>query len=321
MKKEKIFIIAIFNIIVLILIFFICDFFIYFTALQKYPKEYKPSFKYFTSKPFIKFESFKNFFNGTEDWKGRSPDGLEYKNKKPVIIFGCSYAYGYKLKKEQTFSYKLARILKQPVYNRSVSACGLQHMLKQVSSKEFYEEVPQPDKIIYIFIPDIYRRMFINGRLGICEDSFYLHYTEKNGILTEDSYKNPVKIFINSLYFSTWLKDKKIRYILDNQKNADEITDLALLYFLQTRTEIQKNYKSNPKFIIFFWQHPKQFDIYKKILKNKLLANGFYVIEKEDLTDEDLFASKCFIAPNDFHPNESVWNLLTPLIADKIKSL
>ena len=37
----------------------------------------------------------------------RKPEGLQYKGK-PILLYGCSFAYGEKLKRKDTFSSQLA---------------------------------------------------------------------------------------------------------------------------------------------------------------------------------------------------------------------
>lgn len=49
------------------------------------------------------------------------------KNKKPVVIFGCSFAYGEYLKDNQTFGYKLSKQTGRTVYNFAYSGWGPAH--------------------------------------------------------------------------------------------------------------------------------------------------------------------------------------------------
>lgn len=307
------------NFLVFLILFFVFDFFVYFSVLKTYPKDFKPKYSYIVYNPTIKFDSFKNFFENKEDWKGRLPDGLEYKNnKKPIVIFGCSYAYGFKLSEKQTVSYKLAHLLKKTVYNRAVTACSFQHMLLQLSSDDFYNEVPKPDKIVYILMEDHYRRMLIDGRFGVPEKNFYLHYSLKNGVLTKDSYNSPKKNFIKSLYIVNWAKEKHLKNYILKANHVDEVTDLALKYFIQSRGELVKRYKSSPEIIVFFWTHNNNMKTYKESLKHKLEANGFKTLDAEKLTNENLLDKKYCLSATDTHPNEAAWDLLVPLIAKNL---
>ena len=44
--------------------------------------------------------------------------------KRPIIVTGCSYAYGHGIKKDETFPYILSQITQSPVYN--YANCGAQ---------------------------------------------------------------------------------------------------------------------------------------------------------------------------------------------------
>ena len=52
-----------------------------------------------------------------------------------------------------------------------------------------------------------------------------------------------------------------------------------------------------------------------QILKTKLEKNGFITITSKDLTNEDLTSEKYSF---DNHPTEAAWDLLTPLLVEKL---
>ena len=54
----------------------------------------------------------------------RKPDNENFKNP-PILLFGCSFAYGEYLAQNQTFSYKLSKLLNSPVYNRAIPGFGV----------------------------------------------------------------------------------------------------------------------------------------------------------------------------------------------------
>ena len=55
-------------------------------------------------------------------------------NKKPIIIFGCSYAYGYGLKKEDSFPYLISYYSHHPVYNYASCGKEIWYSLKKFES-------------------------------------------------------------------------------------------------------------------------------------------------------------------------------------------
>ncbi len=140
MKKHlKPLFIILFNILLSCFLFFICDLIVY--------KHYAnidwggdKTFNYKTYFPEYMVD-LEGYFLGKDNTHGRKPDGLKYKNKDSIIIFGCSYALGQYLNYNQTFSYKLAEFLKRPVYNRAISAGSFQHMYMQTISDSLYKTV------------------------------------------------------------------------------------------------------------------------------------------------------------------------------------
>ncbi len=159
-KSVKIIKIIILNLCLVILFVFISDLIIYKTTVANRHSIYKISeFRYKINPWYLDLE---HYFTGTDDvYKGRKPDGLEFLNKTPITVFGCSFAHGQHLKYNQTFSYKLSHILKRPVYNRAIPGSSFQDMYEQVQNDYFYKDVPSPDIIFYFMIDDHYRRMLI----------------------------------------------------------------------------------------------------------------------------------------------------------------
>ena len=146
----------------------------------------------------------RDYFSGNEDntsgIKGRSPDGLEYKNSEPIVVFGCSYAFGDYLKANQTFSRKLSNKLKRTVYNRAIPGGGFQQMLQQSLSDNFYKTVPPSKTVIYILIEDYFRRM-LGETFYVHEKYFNLHYIYKNGHFVKYNYDNFLYRFIKKVTF------------------------------------------------------------------------------------------------------------------------
>ena len=261
------------------------------------------------------YEDMINFFNRSfflHNYTGRPPAGVEYKDKTPVILFGCSYAYGEKLKDSQTFGSKLSGIIKRPVINRAMPGTGLQHMYMQVKSDWFYETVPYSDTFIYVFFDDHYRRMKVNYFNVLYYDEYPV-FKVKNGKLVLVSQNNKVLNFIRGLYISKYLNHVLTYRYINNPKNAQALTDEVLLYFTETRKELQKHYGNNIKFYVILYSVVP----YSDILRKKLEENGFITISTLELTDKNLYSPE-FVIPNDGHPAETVWDLLTPLIVDKL---
>lgn len=260
------------------------------------------------------------YFPAPQNKWGREPEGLNSK-KPPVVIFGCSYAYGFELDKEQTVSYKLAHAANRPVYNRAVTGWGIQHMLYQTKIPLFYEQVPEPEYAIFIMMYDHFRRLycksFSSGHL--LYEERYLRYKDKDGILTEigkPKIKNAadfIRYLKNRLYITNKLRTIYLNKVILNPKNHNEYFNFAIKHFVQSRAEMQKHWK-NTKYVILLYDNIDNQDLFVKSLQE----NGFTVISLPELTNTDLNSSK-YKLPDDSHPNGAAWDLTVPLLVKELK--
>ncbi len=309
---KRILLIILINIIISIVLLGIIEAGIYLRH-KKYTFE-NTTFGYSFINPPQNYENLELFFNGSNEYGyGRVPDGTEY-NSDPIIIFGCSFAYGMELNQDQTFGYKLSHLLKRPVYNRSVFGQALPEMYYQSESDEFYKQVPKSDTVIYVMIDDHYRRIYTDT-CEVIDTWFLVQYDIKNGELIREKYNNPFSNFIKSLYIVKELKHNYLDKYIYKEKHIPKITDDVLLYFIKTRENLEKRWNNKINFTVIFYK-----DIYcSDMLKEKLLKNGFRVIETKDLTNENLNDDK-YLAVDKVHPSEAAWDLLTPLIAKEIEN-
>ena len=242
------------NIIGVLLVFYMMEHLVYNGAAKQFYKvvnDRAPSKFTHSFKP-IYWLNINGYFNGkSNSTSGRKPDGLEY-NTTPITVFGCSYAHGQYLDYNQTFSYKLAHTLKRPVYNRSIPGKGLAKMYYQSESETFYNEVPSSDTVIYIMIDDHYRRIKLNY-LDITDNAMNITYKKVGNKLVKDDFNNPIKCFIYSTYIFKHLKNKWVHSYLNNPENADKITDEALLYFIETRKNLEEKWNRKIDFVVVFY--------------------------------------------------------------------
>lgn len=244
--------------------------------------------------------------------KIRQPEGTEFKNKEPLVIFGCSFAHGTRsLNHNQTLGYKLAQYLKRPVYNRSVIGGGLAQMYYQTTNDYFYKVVPSSPDIIYVMIFDQYRRVMIN-KFEPADHSLMLHYkyNKKTKKLTFDK-PSLLYAILNNSYMLNSLKNLYSYRYINNPKNSEILTDMALTYFLESRKELEKHWNRKINFTVILYDHIKI--RHQNLLKQKLEDNGFKVIITSEITKENLDESK-YKLEDGAHPNPAAWDLLIPLI-------
>ncbi len=312
---KKFFKYFLFSVLIFALLLYAVEWIIWFQENHKMRKAgiFPPSIQRLAFHPGIKnFEFDPYIFPRPENGWGRAPEGLQYTNKKPVVIFGCSYAYGYRLNDSQTLSYKLANYAKIPVYNRAWSGWGISHMLYQAKIEEIYRQIPEPEYVIYVFIEDHIRRLYLMAfsSWNILIDEQNLRYKEKDGKLVEIKNTNPLLRQIKRLYIVNKIHHRYVLKYIYDFKNKQKCNDFAIKHFVEAKEEMQKHWK-NTKYTVLFYNTQNEY------LKNKLEENGYTVINTSDLTDKNL-SSPVYMS-KDYHPKEAAWDLLVPPLTKKLE--
>ena len=186
-------------------------------------------------------------------------------------------------------------------------------MLHQVTEEtdDFFKSVPKTDTVFYVFIDEHYMRMSIFSDFSALYNNFYLRYTLKNGKLVKDNFNNPFLNFIKSSYTIRMLSLKHTVWYINNPKMADKLTDQILAFFVETRDKLEKHWNNKINFTVLLYDNIPIKN--KKMLREKLEANNFTVIDTSDLTKEDLNSEK-YLMQDNLHPTEAAWDLLTPKI-------
>ena len=216
--------------------------------------------------------------NVLEHYNLKQPVGINYK-KQPIILAGCSYAYGQELNDEQTFGYKLSPLTKRPVYNFSLPGKGFQHNLYFLQNKMFDTSIKNPEYFVYIMMKDQIRRLYTT----VCLHD-YIGYPEyklnrKNKLVLNNN-KYPfykqfyVYYFFNNLFYNYF-----------GEKNYKQHSVLVKEYFREIKKAITNEYP-NIKFVIMFYgDYDKYFNLSLDELKNE----GFTFIHAQDLTTRNIF--------------------------------
>ncbi len=270
--------------------------------IGKLPSPFHPGIRYF------QLVDFNMFHNDKAGW-ARKPVGLNYK-KGSVVVFGGSYAFGFNLNSEQTFSYKLSHLSKRPVYNRACSGWGIQHMLNQVRQSDFYNDVPEPEYVIYIMINDHFRRLYVSTFMPseMLLEYQNLRYAYKNGELVQKKINNKFLEFIHKLYLFQKIEHFYINNIILRKNNYKEYFDFALEHFIESRNEMQKHW-NNTKYVVLLYNYFPNDELFIKQLKE----NGFTVVSLcHDYSLPNL--SNPEYRQSNFHPTEKAWDLITPQI-------
>lgn len=255
--------------------------------------------------PFVKMKEFEQEYENFEKNSFRTPQGLEY-TKKPILLFGCSFTYGYRLNDNQTFSYYLAKAAHRPVYNRGHNAWGLPHMVYQLKNIDFYKQVPEPEYVIYLFSKH-HIQMFYDYTFQLWDENICLRYKNKAGKL--EKVKNPPKFIQGSYLLKTIYRkfaDNSYKCIFSSK---DE--ELALLHFITSKKEYEKHWK-NTKFVVLFYDETTETEGFDEKLQNDLRKEGFIVLKMDEVAGFDVSDEKFRVLSDDPHPGEQLWRQFCP---------
>lgn len=321
----KIFKIIVINILFLFLVLGISDYLLYKKVCKEY-YEYFPKEVTLQSPPQYLRYYLDNYTSSTLQYLKNKDnadffrpivyDNLTEPHKPPILVFGCSFAFGGELEDNQTFSYKLQKLTNRITYNYAICACGIQHMLYILKNPKLFKRVKEkPEYAIYIYINDHQRRL--HGDPWIIENNgIYVQYRLKGEKL---QLQNEI---LPSFFYRTFIVRKILQ--IQNEKYYGKFSEieqlnndylLALKLFSESKNILSERYPGI-KFVILKYSNQQYFSPEHPNLWNALEKEGFIIIETKDLigrefTQEDTVADK-------FHPNEHAWDLVVPKLVEQL---
>ena len=229
--------------------------------------------------------------------------GKQYK-AAPVILTGCSFANGYDLPKEENFSYKLAELLKRPIYNYSVNGGTISTALYMLDNN-LINTAFEPEYLIYVYITNHKERLYryFNSPR---ENMYYPKYKLKNGSLTY----MPINKFLGRIYLYKYLNDN-ISVKLNNKNQKNDINT----FFSILISKFRNKYK-NIKILILLYE--KDSDIDCSSLEK--IDNVKTVSLSDIFPDYDFSTDENYQIDDKWHPNGRAWDLITPEIVKILNS-
>ncbi len=302
MKYLKVIIV---NILLLILVFFLSDY-LFVRKLVYHQKQAYPLRKYIFSRWFYQNTYLDDIYIYNRETKNikhlnerryRTPLNVQDKNS-PILIFGCSFAYGYRLSPDKNFSGQLAKYLqKETIVNRALVSHSVQLMLYQLENPLFYNLYPKSKLIIYVYIPDHIRRLYV----GVSTDSFTkddILYEMKAGRLQlKKGYK---------LYCRAYLINLMYKHLVSKIEEKTK-REFLIEHFKAASIAIRSHYGNIPFIVLNYSYEPMD------------LPDEIDVISLKDLSDKNFLAKEYRVSENDEHPNAKAWQEITPLFIDILK--
>lgn len=244
---------------------------------------------------------------------------VEYRNKSknPVIIFGCSFAFGHNLNQNETFSYKLANYTDRTVYNRAYGGQGIPFFYYQLNDEALMKTFPSNSEyIIYVFIRD-----HINRNLRLFSWEMYnlklINYKLKNNKLKLVN-NNNIFSYLNYFYLVKYIKSIIYGFEIKNRDKKEKL----FFKYIEESDKIIKEKFPQAKFVILYMYDPVDtnfddsfdfnylYEVVKNINPNIILLNSTKLCPS--LTSVNYWLK-------DGHPNAKAWDLLVPEISKKLE--
>ena len=278
----------------------------------------------------------KNYYSKPIDYKFydvpinslyRSIKGENY-TKKPVILFGCSIAYGYNLDSNQNFSSILSRETKRPVYNAAVTGYGPAHMLKLLKENRMLFNLKDPEYIIYTFIKDHKNRLFYYQGWKYDAHLYFRYVLDSNGELVPVERKYP--------FYWRFQIVRQIQYMIEKMNYSNEkVVDKLLFKIFEESVSVMKKRYPNAKLIMLLYDQKicrdnieqpifKTENILTKLEQEKLTELGFEIYNMEEIFGKSFCAVDYHsYHPNTeeidpYHPSTKMWEEFVPKLVEKL---
>lgn len=313
MKKKiaKIVLIVFINILFISLILCCIDFLIY----TKFKNKYRNCREYINFyQDYFSPQSYNYLINNIPAFR---PTLTKYSDKKSILIFGCSFAYGCGLTSKETISNKLSEYTQRTVYNFAIPAAGIQHMLKLIKTGICLTNI-SPEHIIYIYIPSHINRL----RADIFLNPLYINGINLKYELKDNKLKlvkSPLNIFSKTFIIKSLLYQKDLKRNNSSIENKNYNALLAKAIFNESKKILEEKYPGI-KFTILRYETEGDEAEYLELeeMWNDLEKDGFSVIKSSDLIGRKYKYHSQDTNIDECHPSAYAFDVLVPPLAEKL---
>ncbi len=247
------------------------------------------------------------------------------KNKKPIVLIGCSYTYGYNIDKKETFSHKLQEKTKRKVFNTGKNGEAMAYFIYKAQTsdllkKDSLKDLQPPEYIIYTFIPDHIRRLYVNF--------FNENVRDKNLKYSLKKVNGEKKLVLDDVfnvhfvdYIKKFITYERISNFIIKQKSDDEKFDFFKLHLLEFKKSLGPEFKDTKIVILLYPPNYKDSSHFPKFTTDRwseLEDEGFIII---DLYNDKFshFVKDEYRTVDEVHPSGKAWDEIIPVIIDKLK--
>lgn len=300
------------NLILLLIIFLAIEGMSYFHLYSKYKNDIE-AYNKITKQKNIFPMKYQKVTTATKEDLINNLRNIEYgdENKKPIILFGCSYVYGFGLEENQTFSYKLSQSTNRTVVNRGRSGTGLPFFYFQLSDDEIKNKLPKnPEYIIYTLIPDHFPRLYRYRNFVLTGDHTLKYKLSDDKLVIEEPKIKPIHSLFSAIVFEEYLSGKKY---------AEDSANFQLFKKLMDESvNIMKKDFPNTKFVILYYKGPYDFnENIDNVVESYTKTKGVTLINVHKEFPNIQKDKNCWLEDN-AHPSEHAWDLIVPMIIKKL---
>ena len=221
--------------------------------------------------------------------------------KAPIVLVGGSFTYGYDIDNNNTFDAQLKNKTNRYVYNLGICGGGPREILITLQNKELIKKIyKEPEYIIYTYIPDHKRRLYVPLAFLNANYKPIKNYTELK-------YYTPIWYIYKSFIYETIMNKIYNNKIIPNER----INKFFNLYIKKINEEIKKQFGNNTKFIILIYYGADSHNW------NEVEKQGIKVINLNSSYNIDTQQPEYKGTDNE-HPNAKAWEVIVPALVKEL---
>ncbi len=251
-----------------------------------------------------------------------------YNQKKPILLLGCSFAYGEFIAEEDNFSSQLKKISNRWVYNWGEPGQGPIYSLMLLNIEQENKLITEePEYIIYLYMfHHVVRYYFAQ---------YYNYYREQKWI------PNQTYTVFDNFYTYKYFRDIKLEQYFSDDENYEKRLDLFFKIVKMMKKKSEQLFP-NSKFVVLIYsdvnknlcqglwdsvnndekQMKKLFEIMNSAkFREKLSNENIQVITTEELIGRKMnkASDRAENDPHYPHPSAKAWKELVPKLVDYMK--
>jgi len=235
------------------------------------------------------------------------------KHQRPVVISGCSIAFGSFLPFEETIGSVISKLTDRKVYNRGRCGSCISHVLYEITETKEYDKMENPEFMFFIYDPCLHAARINAYTFSPNDQIEYLSYkiAKKGEVCRSENYKIPILFSLSFVRYFMFKKRFEQRFNTENIK-------LTIALFDKVNQEIHKKFP-DIKFIVLLYEgnlleKDENNKFYNEIIQG-IKNQGIEVISINKIINDNSNNPK--YKSDEYHPNGIIWEKTAPYLINK----